>query len=89
MQNPNYHISKTSKFTKFALFQEIIFKNLPKKDFEEEELREVIMKVMAEKFDQKILKKKKIINKIKVEKEQDRVLQDGTLRSRVTSPPHL
>lgn len=63
---------------------EIIFKNLPKKDFEEEELRAVITKVMAEKLDEKTLKKKKIINKIKVEKEKDRVLADGALRSRVT-----
>lgn len=41
------------------------------------------MKILAEKFDEKTLKKKKIISKTKVEREKDRVFADGVSRTRV------
>lgn len=58
-------------------------KNLPKRDFDEEELRDVVMKILSEKFDEKLLKKKKIISKIKVEREKERVYADGVSRNKV------
>jgi hypothetical protein len=60
-----------------------VFKNLPKKNFDEEDIKEVIRTVLREKYTEKILKTRKITNKVKLERETERLDQNGNPKSRV------
>jgi len=42
-----------------------------------------VKKVLAQKYNEKVLKKKKLINKVKIERETERTDADGNYRSRV------
>lgn len=61
----------------------IILKNLPKRDFEEQEIKDAILSILTEKYSEKEMKKKKLLNKVLLERESERMDGHGNYRSRV------
>lgn len=75
VKNPNHFLSKNR----------IVLKNLPKKYFDEDDLKKVILETLAQKHNAKVIKTRRLVNKVMIIREKERVDEDGNLRSRVNN----
>jgi len=72
LRNPNYFVSKTT----------VLLKHLPKKNFDEDRLKDLIHTVILNKYPEKKLKTMKITKRVELEREKERLDADGKPRSR-------
>ena len=72
VKNPNHFLSKNR----------IVMKNLPKKYFNEDDAKKVVLEVLAKKHNAKVIKTRRLVNKVMIIREKERVDEDGNLRSR-------